>query len=50
MDDIGLLELVHRGDIGTRIGNIHLKDALPAQAVGEPNDATLPQELGFEFP
>ena len=50
MDDIGLLELVHRGDVGARIGDIHLKDSLLAQVVGQPDDATLPQEVGLEFP
>ena len=50
MDDIGLLELVHRGDVGARIGDIHLKYSLLAQVVGQPDDATLPQEVGLEFP
>ena len=50
MYDISLPELVHRGDVGTSIGNIHLENTILAQAIGEPNDTTFPQELGFEFP
>ena len=34
VNDVGPVEDVHRRDIGTHIGDIDLKQVLPAQAVG----------------
>ena len=50
VDDIGLLELGQGGDVRPRVGDVHGKQVFPAEAVGHPDDHTLPHELPHQPP
>ena len=44
VDDVGLLEFTQAGDVGTRIGNIHLKEMSALKAEPTEDDQPLPKK------
>ena len=44
MDDVGLLEFLQLCDVGTTVGNVHLKQVFAVQVQPEPHDEPFPQE------
>ena len=50
VDDVCLLEFGQRGDVVARVGNVHGKEVLAAEAVGCPNDHAFPYKLPHHAP
>jgi len=48
--DVGLLELGQQGDVGASVGYVDGKEVVLLEAVGAPDDGTLPHEFPHQHP
>lgn len=45
MNDVGTLKLRQSGDVGARVGKVHLEEVLAAELIGDEDAEPFPQEF-----
>ena len=50
VDDVGLLEFGQGGDVSACVCDVHGKEVVLFEAIGFPDDDTLPYKLPYQFP